>query len=105
MNKLKAKDTVQVTKGKDRGKTGSVLQVFPTRKRASVDGINITIKNIPSQKEGEKGQRLKYPAPVPLSNLTVVCPKCGKTARMGIKILESKKRARVCKKCREVIDS
>jgi len=102
--KIKKNDKVKVKTGIDRNKTGKVLQVLPSLNRASIEGINIRIKNLKSQKKGEKGQRVEFPAPVHLSNLQVICPKCGKVARIGFKILKNNKKVRQCKKCKEVID-
>ena len=83
--KLKKGDKVKVLAGKDRGKTGVVLQVLTDKNKASVEGINLLVKNIKPQKSGEKGQRIKFPAPLQLSNLALICSKCGKTTRVGYK--------------------
>ena len=60
------------------GKTGKVLQVFPDKNRASIEGLNILIKHMRPRRQGEKGQRIEFPAPIQLSNLMLICPKCGK---------------------------
>jgi large subunit ribosomal protein L24 len=61
----------------------------------------------PRQK-GEKGQRIEFPAFMNLSNLALICPKCGKSTRVGAKIVQAEgkkaKKFRVCKKCQEVIE-
>lgn len=101
--KLKKGDKVKVLAGKDRGKTGVVLQVLTDKNRASVEGINLLVKNIKPRKSGEKGQRIKFPAPLQLSNLALICSKCGQATRVGYKFLENKKKVRVCKKCKEVV--
>lgn len=105
MQKIKTNDTVKVLHGKDRGKTGKVLQVLPNLGKASVEGINQLIKNLKPQKKGEKGQRITFPSPVNISNLSLVCPKCGKTTRVGFKKLDDGKKLRQCKKCGETIDA
>lgn len=102
--KLKKGDKIKVLAGKDRGKTGVILQVFKKENRASVEGINLLVKNIKPQKRGEKGQRIKFPSPLNISNLALMCPKCGQSAKVGYKFLENKKKARVCKKCKEVVN-
>jgi large subunit ribosomal protein L24 len=104
MMKIKSKDIVKVLCGKDRGKTGKVLQVLPKLQRASVEGLNLLIKNIKSRKRGEKGQKINFPSPIHLSNLALMCSKCGQATRVGFKILEDRKKARVCKKCKETIE-
>lgn len=107
--KIKKGDKVKIITGKDKGKTGKVLQVFPTEKRASVEGRNLLIKHIRPRQEGEKGQRIEFPASLSLSNLKLICPLCAKDSRVGYKILkiegkEKTKKVRFCKKCGEVID-
>lgn len=102
--KIKRNDMVRILKGKDRGKTGKILQVFPKIGRASIEGANLTIKNLKPKKKGEKGQRINYPAPICVSNLALLCAKCGKPTRVGFSILDNKKKARMCKKCKEIIE-
>ncbi len=104
--KIKKGDKVKVLSGKDRGKTGTVSQVFPDQGRASVEGVNMMVKHLRPNKRGEKGQRVEFPAPLALSNLSLVCPKCSKSTRVGYKYSsedgkEEKKKLRFCKKCQE----
>ncbi len=105
---IKKNDIVKILAGKDKGKTGKVLQILPTEKRASVEGLNLLIKHLRPRKEGEQGQRIEFPAFVSISNLALVCPKCGKATRIGAKIVKTEgkadKKFRVCKKCREIIE-
>lgn len=106
--KIKKNDKVKILSGKDRGKTGKVLQVLPTEKKASIEGLNLSIKHLRPQRKGEKGQRIEFPAFMDASNLAVVCPKCGQTGRVGYKVIkaegQSLKKLRMCKKCQEIID-
>jgi len=116
--KIKKGDKVKILTGKDKGKTGKVLQVFTSRNRISVEGLNLSIKHMRPRKQGEKGQRIEFPAPLCAANLMVVCPKCGKATRVGYQYIEIKgsaagtgavvkgkrKKIRVCKKCRQTID-
>ncbi|MFA5155356.1 MAG: 50S ribosomal protein L24 [Patescibacteria group bacterium] len=106
---IKKNDTVKILAGKDKGKTGKVLQILPREGRASVEGLNLLIKHLRPRKEGEKGQRIEFPAFVNISNLALVCPKCGKATRVGAKLSpktdsQPAKKFRVCRKCREVIE-
>lgn len=101
--KIKQGDKVKIRAGKDQGKTGKVLQVFPQRKKVSVEGINLLFKNVRPKKQGESGQRIQFPAPLAISKVALICSKCGKVTRVGYKILENKKKARICKKCKERI--
>ena len=106
---IKKGDKVKIIAGKDKGKTGKVLQVFKERDRVSVEGLNLLIKHLRPSRKGEKGQRIEFPAPLNASNMMVECPKCGKASRLEVKVVESektgkKKKFRVCKKCKQVID-
>lgn len=101
--KIKTGDKVKIIAGKDKGKTGKVLQVFPTKKLISIEGRNLLIKHLRPQREGEKGQRIEFPAPMQVSNTILICPQCGKETRVGYK-LNNKKKDRICKKCKQVID-
>ncbi len=106
---IKRNDNVIVLAGKDKGKTGKVLQVFVERNRASVEGINLMIKHLRPRKSGEKGQRVEFPSPITMSNLMLVCPKCGKPTRPSKKHIEGDAnrkgtKVRVCKKCQTTID-
>ena len=100
---IKKGDKVKILAGKDQGKIGKILKVFPKRQRVSVEGINLLYKNLRPRKQGEKGQRIQFPAPLTISNVALVCPKCGKLTRVGYKILENKNKVRICKKCKEII--
>ncbi|HNW55609.1 MAG TPA: 50S ribosomal protein L24 [bacterium] len=109
--KIKKNDKVIVLAGKDRGKIGKVLQVFPNDQRISVEGVNLLIKHIRPQRRGEVGQRIEFPAPLHVSNLQLVCPQCGKPTRVGYKYLEVKegdktkaKKVRLCRRCQQLVD-
>jgi large subunit ribosomal protein L24 len=109
--KIKVNDQVKIIAGKDKGKTGKVLQIFPKEKRVSVEGLNLLIKHLRPKKEGEKGQRIEFPAPLNISNLMLICPKCAKAGRVGYKNIEvgegenkKTKKIRVCKKCKNNIE-
>ncbi len=106
--KIKKNDKVKILTGKDRGKTGKVLQVFPKDGRISVEGLNILIKHLRPQKRDEKGQRIEFPGLIKSSNVILVCPKCAKDTRVNYKIIKnedgSTKKFRICKKCQEIVD-
>jgi large subunit ribosomal protein L24 len=105
---IKKNDKVQILAGKDKGKTGKVLQVSPTQGRVSIEGLNLLIKHLRPRRSNEKGQRIEFPAFINLSNVALVCPKCGKTTKVGFKTLKleggKSKKFRVCKKCQETIE-
>lgn len=105
---IKKNDKVTIIAGKDKGKTGKVLQVFIKEDRVSVEGLNLAVKHLRPRREGEKGQRIEFPAPIQASNLMLVCSKCGKATRVGHEVKQSADnktiKSRVCKKCKQVID-
>ncbi|MFA5248054.1 MAG: 50S ribosomal protein L24 [Patescibacteria group bacterium] len=109
--KIKTGDKVKILTGKDGGKEGKVLQVFVAKNKASIEGLNLAIKHLRPRRQGEKGQRIEFPAPINLSNLLLVCQKCGKGTRVSFKFSEETvndkkivKKNRVCKKCGKNID-
>jgi len=95
---IKKGDTVKVLAGKDRTKTGKVLEVFPATGRVSAEGLNIHVRFSKPKKQGEKGQRLELPGPMNISKLMVVCPSCGKPTRVGHTVSD-KGSLRKCMQC------
>lgn len=109
--KIKTNDQVKIIAGKDKGKTGKVQQVFPDRNRASVEGANLLVKHLRPSRKGEKGQRVEFAAPINMSNLLLLCPKCGKPTRVSMTTTvigdgenKTSKKLRTCKKCQKLID-
>ena len=106
--KIKKNDKVKILTGKDCGKSGKVLQVFPKDGRISVEGLNILIKHLRPQKRGEKGQRIEFPGLIKVSNVSLVCPKCNQSSKVGYKIIKNEegrgKKFRFCKKCQETLE-
>lgn len=100
--KIHKGDQVLIISGKDRGKKGKVLQALPRRQGVVVEGVNLRKKHQRPKKRGEKGQIIELPLPLHISNVKLICPKCGKATRVGYKIIE-KKKSKVCKKCGEEI--
>ncbi len=100
--KIKKGDTVLIITGKDRGKKGKVLEAFPQQNKVSVEGVNIVKKHRRPKSEREKGQVIEIPKPISVSNVKIVCPKCGQAARLGYRLTE-KGKYRFCKKCNQEI--
>jgi large subunit ribosomal protein L24 len=96
--KIKKGDNVLIIKGKDRGKQGKILDVFPREGKLVVEGANLRKKHAKPKRSGEKGQTVQIPAKLPVSNVKLICPKCGKPTRVGHKLIENKK-YRICIKC------
>ena len=101
--KIKSGDTVLIQVGKDRGKTGKVLRVFPRELRLVVEGRNIVKKHVRPRRAGEKGQRVEVPAPLPVARVLLVCPSCQKATRVGLRRTAEGRRERLCKKCQALI--
>ena len=100
--KIKKGDKVVVLAGRDKGKTGEVLEVIPTETRARVQGINL-VKRHQKQTQTEQGGIISKEAPIHLSNLAVADPKTGKATRVGFRV-EGETKVRVAKSSGEVID-
>jgi large subunit ribosomal protein L24 len=100
---VKKNDTVVVIAGRDKGKIGKVLQVFPRKGRAIVEGINI-VKRHMKPTPYSSGGIVEKPAPIHVSNLMLYCGKCKRGVKVAKKILEDGTKVRVCKKCGEIIE-
>ena len=100
---IKKDDTVYVNSGDDRGKTGRVLQVFPAKNRAIVEGINIMTKATKPTAKYPQGGLIKTEAPIHVSNLNLIDPKSGKPTRVGTKRDEKGKKVRISKRSGEEI--
>ena len=101
--KIKKGDRVIVTTGRDKGKKGEVLRVYPKEARALVSGINV-VKRHQRQTAKAQGGIVNKEAPVHLSNLAHVDPTSGDATRIGFKILGDGRKVRFAKKSGEVID-
>ncbi len=100
--KIKKGDTVLIISGKDKGKKAKVLEAFPKLDRIIVEGANIVKRHRRPRQEREKGQVVEVPSPINVSNVKLVCPKCGQTTRVGYRMTE-KGKYRFCKKCGQEI--
>ncbi|MBU1036622.1 50S ribosomal protein L24 [Patescibacteria group bacterium] len=101
--KIKKNDLVKIIAGKDKGKTGKVIQVFPKHNKVVVESLNIRYRNIRPRRQNEKGQRLEYAAPLDSSNVMVLDSKTSKPTRIRYKKLESGEKVRISAKTGEVI--
>jgi large subunit ribosomal protein L24 len=102
---IKKEDQVLVTAGRDRGKTGKVLRVFPATNRAVVENVNFIQRHTRANPQRNiKGGLVQREAPIQLSNLKVVCRECGQPTRVGYATLTDGKKVRICRKCEGTID-
>ncbi len=98
---IKKDDRVLVLTGRDRGKVGRVLRVFPAKGRALVEKVNMIKRHTRGGGSAGQGGIIEKEAPVAASNLKVICNHCTQPTRVGRKVLEDGRRVRVCKKCGE----
>ncbi|OGS05744.1 MAG: 50S ribosomal protein L24 [Elusimicrobia bacterium RIFCSPLOWO2_12_FULL_59_9] len=102
MLNIRKKDMVLVIAGKDKGKKGEVLKLLPAKSRVIVSKINMVTKHRRAQ-GGQPGGLQKLEAPLHLSNLMLMCPKCKQPMRPKRDVLTSGEKVRLCRKCGEVI--
>ncbi|MEO8894998.1 MAG: 50S ribosomal protein L24 [Rhizomicrobium sp.] len=103
MSNIKKGDKVIVTTGRDKGKKGEVLKIFPKEDRALVAGVNV-VKRHQRQTQTQQGGIVNKESTIHLSNLAHVDPKSGKASRIGSKTLNDGRKVRFAKKSGEVID-
>lgn len=101
--KIKKGDTVVVISGAYKGKQSKILKVFPEKNTCIVEGVNFRIKHQRPLSPEQPGGRVKKEGPIHISNLKLVCPKCGAPTRIGKKQVADKW-VRACKKCGELIE-
>ncbi|MEP9356591.1 50S ribosomal protein L24 [Xanthobacter sp. KR7-65] len=101
--KIKKGDKVVVLAGRDKGRTGEVIQVMPKEERALVRGVNI-VKRHQRQSANQEGGIISKEAPIHLSNVAFADPKDGKPTRVGFEVLADGRKVRVAKRSGEKID-
>ncbi len=99
--KLRKEDQVQVIAGKDKGKQGKIIRIDRDKGRAIVAGVNMVKKAQKKRKQADRGGIIEIEAPIQISNVMIVCRKCG-PVRIGYKI-EGDAKKRVCRKCGEAL--
>jgi len=99
--KIHKDDTVQVIAGKDKGKRGTVIRIVPKKDAVIVSGVNIVKKAMRKKSQQDQGGIAEIEAPLNISNVAIVCKKCGPT-KIGYKINGDKK-VRVCRKCGDAL--
>ena len=106
-NRIKKEDTVEVISGNDQGLRGTVQLVLPKEDRVIVAGVNVVKKHQRPMRAG-RGQVqpgiIEFEAPIHISNVMLVCPRCNERTRLGFTWQEDGRKMRVCKKCGETID-
>lgn len=96
--KLKKGDKIRVIAGRDKGRDGSIERVYEKQNKALITGINIYKKHIKKSEKMPQGGVVELPRPIDVSKVALICPKCGKSTRIGYKY-ENDKKIRICRKC------
>ena len=101
---IKKNDSIVVISGKEKGKRGRVLSVSPSKESLIIEKINMIKRHMKPSRKYTQGGIIEKEAPIHMSNVMMICPKCAKPTRIGNTSLQGGKKVRVCKKCREVMD-
>jgi large subunit ribosomal protein L24 len=102
--RIRKDDTVVITTGKDRGKKGKVRRAFPSEDRVVVEGLNMIKRHSRARRATRQAGIIEMEAPIHVSDVMLICNKCGNPTRVNFRLLEDGKKVRVCNSCREVID-
>ncbi len=97
-------DSVMVIAGQERGKTGKVLRVLPSKGRALIERVNLVKRHTRPRGPQVPGGILEKEASIHISNLMLMCDKCNAPVRVGKKILEDGEKVRVCRRCGDHLD-
>jgi large subunit ribosomal protein L24 len=96
---IRVNDTVEVIAGDDRGTRGKVLRLNRRAGKLVVEHVNRVYKHVRRSQKNPQGGRLSMEMPISVSNVLLVCEKCGAAARMGARFLADGSKERFCKKC------
>ena len=102
--KIHKGDLVLVISGKDRGKRGKIKEVLPRRSRVIVEGVNFVKRHRKPRGQMDQGGIIEFEAPLHISNVMLVCPRCKEPARIGYEFLPEGGKARICRSCGEAVD-
>ena len=101
---VKKGDRVKVIAGKDKGKEGEIIRALPKKGRVVVEKVNVVKKAQRPTQANPQGGIISMEAPINVSNVMLVCPKCKEATRVGHRFKEDGTKVRVCKKCNADID-
>lgn len=101
---VKKNDQVMVMAGKEKGKSGKLLRIIAKKEGALIEKVNFVKRHSRPSGQNRQGGIIEKEAPLPLSNIMIICAKCTVPVKVGRKILDEGKRVRYCKKCGEHID-
>lgn len=96
---IKADDIVKVISGEDKGTEGKVLRILRDKNKLVVEGVNRVYRHVRRSQKNPQGGRLSKEMPIPLSNVMLLCPRCSKAARTGVRFGKDGVKECFCKKC------
>jgi large subunit ribosomal protein L24 len=102
--KIRKDDTVVIIAGKDSGKKGKVRRALPNDGKVIVEGLNMIKRHSRARRAVRQAGIIELEAPIHVSNVMLICEKCGNPTRIGFRFLDDGKKVRICSSCREVID-
>ena len=107
--RIRSEDTVIVTSGKDKGKTGKVLRTEPARRRVYVEGLNIVKKHsrprsVKDTQRGDTGGIISQEGPIHVSNVMLVDPTDNKPTKVGVRVTDDGKRQRFARRTGNALD-
>lgn len=102
--KIRKNDTAIIIAGKDRGKKGKVRRALPKEDRVIVEGLNMIKRHSRARRAARQAGIIELEAPIHVSNVMLLCNKCGKPTRVGFRFLDDGRKVRICRSCQEVID-
>ena len=97
--RIRKGDRVRVLTGKDRGKEGVIMRAIPEKNKVIVEGVNMAKRHQKARTATQQGGIIDKDMPIPVANVAIVCPACGKRTRVGFKLDDAGGKVRVCKKC------
>jgi large subunit ribosomal protein L24 len=102
--RLKKNDLVEVTTGKEQGKTGKILKVIQGKNQVLIEKVNLIKRHTRPSPTSGQGGIVEKEAPVYVSKVRLICPKCATGTRFRMTLTGEGKKVRVCLKCKELID-
>jgi len=102
--KIRKNDTVLVIAGKDKGKKGKVRFAHPKDNEIMVEGVNFIKRHTKARGQVKQAGIIELEAPIHVSDVMLLCDKCNHPTHVGFRFLEDRRKVRICRSCREVID-
>lgn len=100
---VKKNDLVEVITGEEKGRRGRILEVLQEKNKVIIEGVNLVKKHQRTRSQTKPGGIVIIPAPIHISNISLICPKCGKKTKIKRGKVENR-RVRICKECGEIIE-